>query len=69
MANLINPLPGIKKLSGQLNYQKWSLDVKSTTKLADTWDAIIGVSELLYSSAPSVQWESLTLASPTSNCQ
>ena len=47
MSELARVLPGIKKLSGQLNYRKWSLSVRSAAEFGDCWDAIIGEDEAI----------------------
>ena len=42
MSNLAKFLQGVEKLSGQQNYRKWSLEIKSAAKLGDAWEAMIG---------------------------
>ena len=42
MSNLTKFLLGSEKLTGQLNYWKWSLDIKSAAELSNSWDAMIG---------------------------
>ena len=42
MSNLAKFLQGLEKLSGQQNYHKWSLEVKSAAELCDAWEAMIG---------------------------
>ena len=41
MSDLAKFLLGSEKLTSQLNYQKWSLDIKSAAELSDSWDAMI----------------------------
>ena len=45
MSNLAKFLLGSEKLTGQLNYRKWSLDIKSAAELSDSWDTMIGEGE------------------------
>ena len=42
MSDLAKFLLGSEKLTGQLNYRKWSLDIRSAAELGDTWEAING---------------------------
>ena len=42
MSSLAKFLLGVEKLTGQQNYRKWSLEIKSTTELGDAWEAMIG---------------------------
>ena len=51
MSNLAKFLLGSEKLTGQLNYRKWSLDIKSAAELSDSWDAMIGEDEAVSESA------------------
>ena len=51
MSNLAKFLQGVKKLSGQQNYCKWSLEIKSAAGLGDAWEAMIGEDEAVSESA------------------
>ena len=51
MSNLAKFLLGSEKLTGQLNYRKWSLDIKSAAELSDSWDAMISKDEAVSESA------------------
>ena len=51
MSDLAKFLLGSEKLTGQLNYRKWSLDIKSAAELSDSWDAMIGEDEAVSESA------------------
>ena len=41
MSDLAKFLLGSEKLTGQLNYRKWSLNIKSATELSNAWDTMI----------------------------
>ena len=45
MSDLTTFLLGSEKLTSQLNYWKWSLDIKSAAELSNSWDAMIGEDE------------------------
>ena len=51
MSDLTKFLLGSEKLTGQLNYRKWSLNIKSAAELSDSWDAMIGKDEAVSESA------------------
>ena len=42
MSNLAKFLLSVEKLTGQQNYRKWSLEIKSAAELGDAWEAMIG---------------------------
>ena len=51
MSDLAKFLLGSEKLTSQLNYRKWSLDIKPAAELSNSWDAMIGEDEAVSESA------------------